>query len=88
MNCMRGFTDLKEQKQLRCEPTCQKDIEEAVKEIQGVLIARGGHPAKFVLTKVDKVLSSGWAWNRARLVRPWCGRNGNFQTGYPTSLCA
>ena len=25
MNCVRSFTDQKEQKQLCCEPTCQKD---------------------------------------------------------------
>ena len=25
MNCMRGFTDLKEQRQLYYEPACQKD---------------------------------------------------------------
>jgi hypothetical protein len=25
MNCIKSFTDLKEQRQLHCEPACQKD---------------------------------------------------------------
>ena len=33
MNYMRSFTDLKEQKQLHCEPNCQKDTKEVNKEI-------------------------------------------------------
>jgi hypothetical protein len=33
MNYMRGFMNLKEQKQQRCEPACQKDTKEADKEI-------------------------------------------------------
>jgi hypothetical protein len=30
---MKDFTNLKEQKQLHCEPTCQKDTQEEDKEI-------------------------------------------------------
>jgi hypothetical protein len=33
MNCIRGFTDLKEQRQLCYEPACEKDIKEGDKEI-------------------------------------------------------
>jgi hypothetical protein len=33
MNYMRGFTDLKEQRQLHCEPACQKSTKEGDKEI-------------------------------------------------------
>ena len=38
MNCIRSFTDLKEQRQLHYEPACQKDTKEGDKEIQGVVI--------------------------------------------------
>ena len=32
MNYMRDFTNLKEQKQLSCDPICQKDTKEGDKE--------------------------------------------------------
>jgi hypothetical protein len=35
---MKGFMDLKEQRQLYHEPACQKDIKEGDKEIFGVVI--------------------------------------------------
>jgi hypothetical protein len=35
MNYMRGFKDLKGQKQLCCEPTCQKDTKEGDKKELG-----------------------------------------------------
>ena len=38
MHCMRDFKDLKEQKQLCCEPPCQKDTKEGDTESQGVVI--------------------------------------------------
>jgi hypothetical protein len=38
MNYMRGFTDLKEQRQLHYEPACQKTIKERDREIWGVVI--------------------------------------------------
>ena len=38
MNCIRSFTDLKEQRQLHYEPTFQKDSKEGDKEIQGVVV--------------------------------------------------
>ena len=40
MHCMRDFKDLKEQKQLCCEPPCQKDTKEGDTEIWGVVIER------------------------------------------------
>ena len=40
MNCIRGFTDLKDLSCMHYEPACQKDIQEGDKEIQGVAIAR------------------------------------------------
>jgi hypothetical protein len=33
MNYIRGFMDLKEQRQLHYEPACQKDIKEEIKTI-------------------------------------------------------
>ena len=70
MNYMRGFTDLKEQRQLHYEPACQKDTKEGDKEIQGVVIT-GQEPIQlsllFVLTKAGRFLSSRSAWDRARL---------------------
>ena len=48
MTCMRGFMDLKEQRQLHCEPASQKDIKEGDKEIQGVVIT-GQDPTKFII---------------------------------------
>ena len=38
MNCIRGFTDLKEQRQLYYEPTCWKDTKGRDKQIQGVVM--------------------------------------------------
>lgn len=37
MNCMRHFIDLKEQRLLLYEPTCQTDTEEGEREMQGVV---------------------------------------------------
>lgn len=34
MNCLRGFTDVKEQRQLPCEPACQKDKRTEVKRFR------------------------------------------------------
>ena len=63
MNYMRGFMNLKEQKQLCCEPTCQKITKEGDKEIQGVVIERDPTQPSFLfmLTKADGFLSSGSA---------------------------
>jgi hypothetical protein len=38
MNCIRSFTDLKEQRQLHYELACQKDTKEGDNEIPGVPI--------------------------------------------------
>lgn len=40
MNYLRGFMNVKEQKQLCCEQTCQKITKEGDKEIQGMVITR------------------------------------------------
>lgn len=39
MTCMRGFMDLKEQRQLHYEAACQKDIKDGNKDIWGVMAA-------------------------------------------------
>ena len=52
MNYMRGFMNLKEQKQLlHFEPTSQKDTKKGDKEIQGVEIA--GDPIQLSLFVCD-----------------------------------
>jgi hypothetical protein len=38
MKYTRGFTDIKEQRQLHYKPACQKDIMEGDKEIWGMVI--------------------------------------------------
>ena len=47
MNCMRGFTDLKEQRQLYYEPACQKDIKEGDNDL-----GSGDHKARCHPTKI------------------------------------
>ena len=74
MNCIRSFTDLKEQRQLHYEPACQKDTKEGDKEIQGVVIT--GDPILpfsffffLMFLKADRFLSSGSDWDRASRAR-------------------
>ena len=71
MNFIRGFTDLKEQRQLYYEPACQKDAKKDDKEIGQVVVITGQDPTQpnlvFVLTKAGRFLSSGSAWDRASL---------------------
>jgi hypothetical protein len=69
MNHMRGFMNLKEQKQLYCEPTSKKDTKEGDKEIQGVVITVDPTQLRllFLLTKADIFLRLGSAWDRGRL---------------------
>jgi hypothetical protein len=43
MNCIRGFTDLKEQRQLNCETACEEDT----KEIKSGDRKLRSHSAKF-----------------------------------------
>jgi hypothetical protein len=70
MNYMRGFTDLKEQRQLHHEPVCQKNIKEGDKELWRVVIP-GQDPTQlsllFVRTKTGRFRSSRSAWDRASL---------------------
>ena len=70
MNCIRSFTDLREQRQLCYDPACQKDAKEGDKAIQGVVIAEQD-PTQlsllFVLTKAGRFLSSRSAWDKANL---------------------
>ena len=65
MNCIRSFTDLKEQRQLHYEPACQKDTKG--EEIWGLVIT-GQDPIQlsilFMLTKAGRFLSSRSASDR------------------------
>ena len=84
MNYMGSFTDLKEEKQLCCVPTCQEDTKEGEKEIQGVVTT--GDPTQILFVVViyafkgrqipEFTVSLGKI-----MVRPKCDRNGNFRTG-------
>jgi hypothetical protein len=49
MNCMRCFTDLKEQRQLHCEPACQKDIKEGDRDLGSGDHRARSHSAKFIV---------------------------------------
>ena len=55
MDYTRGFTNLKEQKQLPCELTNQKTTKEGDKEIQEVVMSRDPTQLSslFMLTKAD-----------------------------------
>lgn len=68
MNYIRGFTDLKDRRQLHQEPGCRKDIK-GDKEIWGV-VAAGKEPTQlslfFVLRKAGTFPSSRSARDRAR----------------------
>jgi hypothetical protein len=81
MNYVRGFTDLKKQRQLHYKPTCPKDIKERDKEIWGVVITGQDLiqlSLLFVLTKAGRFLSSRSAWDRA-------SENGNLGAGSHTA---
>jgi hypothetical protein len=58
---MRGFMDLKEQRQLHYKPVCQEDIKKGGRETLGVVMA-GQDPTQlsllFVLTKAGRSLNS------------------------------
>ena len=64
MNYMRGFMDLREERQLNYEPASQKDIKEGDKDTQGVVISEPD-PTQlsllFVLTKAGRFLRSWWS---------------------------
>lgn len=68
MNCIMSNTDLKEQRQLHYEPTCQKIPRKEIQEIWGG-DHRRSHRAKFsfMLRRAGRFLSSGSAWDRARV---------------------
>ena len=65
MSDIRNFTDLKEQRQLYYEPSCQKDTKEDGKEIQGVVI-KGQDPTPlsflFVLYKGRQIPEFKFKW--------------------------
>ena len=47
MNCIRGFTDLKEQRQLPYEPDCQKHTKEGDRDLESGDRKARSHTAKF-----------------------------------------
>ena len=84
---MSGFRNVKNQKQLNSEPTCQECTKEGEKDIQGMVITED-HPAKFfVYAYQGKQISALRICLGQRRIRPRCGRNDNFKTGsHPASL--
>ena len=60
MNYTGTFRDLKKQRELQYEPTCQKDTKKGDKEIQGVVIPGDVTQLSFVCK--DKVLISRSFW--------------------------
>ena len=72
MNYMRGFMNLKEQKQPHREPACQKDAKEGDTEIQGAVITGDPTLLRFFLYayKGREIRELRVSWDRARLGRP------------------
>jgi hypothetical protein len=83
VNCIGSFTDLKEQRQLHYEPSCQEDAKEGDKDFGNDDPRARSHPAKFfvclfgwlggcfcilcMLTKASRFLNSRSAWERGSL---------------------
>ena len=92
MNCVTNFTDIKEQRQLCCEPTCQKNTEEEDKDIQREVIAGESNQVCFVCLfvydyKGGRQISGFSAGLGQSKNHPRCERNGNLQTGsFPSVL--
>ena len=75
MNCVRSFTDLKQQGQLHYEPACQEDIK--------VGRYKGRQVPEFRVSLGHREFRPR---SRPR-PRPKCGRNGNFRAeSYPNIL--
>ena len=72
MNCIRSFTDLKEQRQLHYEAACEKDTKKEDRAIMRSVTKRQD-PTQlsflFMLTEAGKFLSSSSAWDRESLGR-------------------
>ena len=90
MNYMRGFMNLKEQKQPHREPACQKDAKEGDTEIQGAVITGDPTLLRFFLYAYKgreiRELRVSLGPSQVR-PPPQCGRNDNFRVGsHPASL--
>jgi hypothetical protein len=74
MNCVRSFTDLKQQGQLHYEPACQEDIK--------VGRYKGRQVPEFRVSLGHREFRPR---SRPR-PRPKCGRNGNSRAGYHPAI--
>jgi hypothetical protein len=60
MNCIRSFTDLKEQRQLHCEPFCHKDTKQMDTNAGRFLNSRSAWDRANLGSGVVKMVIPGW----------------------------
>lgn len=88
MNYMRGFMNIKEQKQLCHEPSSQTIAKEEEREIQGAVITGDSTQLRFFVyaNKGRQIPEFRISLGQSK-VRLSCGRNAKFRAGsHPTSL--